>query len=120
VTPKNFKKGSGKKGDDGNLKDQSKPQSLNTNNNNNNNNNNNGGGLKSKPKKCKFQGTQTLQVGQAKNKLRMVNCNKNEETEIVEYIVKTMEYDAKAKGLLVKAHCRAEYLQPCHHYSLAI
>jgi hypothetical protein len=120
VTPKNFKKGSGKKGDDGNPKDQSKPRSLNTNNNNNNNNNNNGGGSKSKPKKCKFQGTQTLRVGQAKNTLRMVNCNKNEETETVEYIVKTMEYDAKAKGLLVKAHCRAEYPQPCHHYSSAI
>jgi hypothetical protein len=52
--------------------------------------------------------------------MRLINCNKKEETETVEYIVKTMVYDAQAKGLLLRRECKADYPQACHHYSAAI
>jgi hypothetical protein len=111
-TPKNLKKGSGKKGDDGNPHDQSKPRSTNNNNNNNNNSN--------KKKKCNIQGTETKRMGDGKNTVRLVSCNKKDETDTTEYIVTSVLYDANAKDLPVKAHCAKEYSQACYHYSSAI
>jgi hypothetical protein len=115
VTPKKVKKGSGKKDDDGNPKDQSKPRSV-----NNNNNNGGGGSGSGSKKKCKIQGTKTQRMGSGQNTLRMVSCNPKDETETVEYIVKTMEYSVNAQSLQVKAHCSVDYPQACHHYSSAI
>lgn len=114
-TPKSLKKGSGKKGDDGNPHDQSTPRS--TNNNNNNNNNNSGS---KKKKKCNFQGTKTDRKGEYKNTLRMVSCNKKDESETLEYVVTSLKYDAQAKALPVKASCSKDYPQACHHYKSAI
>jgi hypothetical protein len=112
TTPKDPKKGSGKKGDGGNPKDQSKPQSL--------KNNNNIGGSSSSKKKCKIQGTKTEQKSKGFNTLRMSSCNQKDETETVKYIINTMEYSANAQTLQVSKTCSAAYPQACYHYSSVI
>jgi hypothetical protein len=109
--PKKLKKGQGKKGDDANPHDQSNPRST-------NNNNNSGGG--SGKKKCKIQGVTTTRKGPQSNTLRMMSCNKKDETETSEMIITSLAYGAGGKALQVKAHCSQAYSQACFHYSSAI
>jgi hypothetical protein len=108
-TPKNLKKGSGKKGDDGNPNDQSKPRSTNTNNNNN---------TPPKKKPCSIPKRSSTKRIRG-NTLQRMSCS-NDETHKDQTIVTSLKYAANAKAIGVKKECKKQHSQACFFYSAAI
>jgi hypothetical protein len=120
-TPKNIKKGSGKKGDDGNPTDRSAPRPI--------------GGKKppggSNPKPtptptptptpkpaCSIpKASETQQTGNAHNTLRLVSCDKNDNTVTTDMVVTTLTYAANARTTDIVRTCSDEHTQACYHYS---
>ncbi|KAF5606321.1 glycoside hydrolase family 18 [Fusarium subglutinans] len=113
--PRKIKKGSGKKGDEGNprapTKPRPKPQPPKK----------NGGGGISKNKRCNVKPSMsTRRLGAAKNTLRLLSCDKNSVTQTRDLIVTSMSYAANAKPLPVTGRCLTKWGQACYHYSSAI
>lgn len=118
-TPKNIKKGSGKKGDDGNPTDRSAPRPI--------------GGQKPpgggrpkptptpnpKPACSVPQALQTHRTGTSHNTLRLVACDKNDNTVTTDMVITTLTYAANAKTTDITGTCRDEHTQACYHYSSA-
>ncbi|KAI8409045.1 hypothetical protein FOFC_11997 [Fusarium oxysporum] len=127
--PKKIKKGSGKKGDDGNPTDRSTPRPNNGGHNGAGknggkapakppagNSNNNGG----KKKKCNVPARMSSRhLGQAKNTLRLMSCDKNDQTQISDMVVTTMTYEPNATPTLWTTACDPKNSQACYHYSSA-
>ncbi|KAJ9421240.1 hypothetical protein FOXG_17685 [Fusarium oxysporum f. sp. lycopersici 4287] len=129
--PKKIKKGSGKKGDDGNPTDRSTPRPNNGGHNGKGagknggkapakppagNSNNNGG----KKKKCNVPARMSSRhLGQAKNTLRLMSCDKNDQTQISDMVVTTMTYEPNATPTLWTTACDPKNSQACYHYSSA-
>jgi hypothetical protein len=108
-TPKNLKKGSGKKGDDGNPKpsDRGSPRP--------------GGGrvTKTKPKCRVSPARSTMRLGAGRNTIRLQSCVKDK-TQTNEMVITSLEYAANAQPIQVKKECKKEHSQACFHYSSAI
>jgi hypothetical protein len=108
-TPKNLKKGSGKKGDNGNPKpaDRGSPRP--------------GGGrvTKSKPKCRVSPARSTLRLGVAKNTIRLQSCVKDK-TQTNEMVITSLSYATNAQPIQVKKECKKDHSQACFHYSSAI
>lgn len=105
--PKKIPKGSGKKGDDGNPIDRSKPRSP-------------GKGSGSGNKPCKIpKALQAERKGAAKNTLRKQECVKDK-TKITELIITSISYEPNAKATPVIKHCDKAWSQACFHYSSAV
>ncbi|KAJ4021153.1 hypothetical protein NW752_004160 [Fusarium irregulare] len=118
-TPKNIKKGSGKKGDDGNPTNRSAPRPI-------GGNKPPGGGKpnptptpKPKPLCTVPQALATQQTGVPRNTLRFVSCDKNDNTVTTDMVITTMTYVANAKTTDITRTCRNEHEQACYHYSSA-
>ncbi|KAH7189643.1 uncharacterized protein B0J16DRAFT_397595 [Fusarium flagelliforme] len=112
--PTKSKKGSGKKGDEGNLRaptrppKQSKPKK------------NNGGGI-TKPKRCSVRPAMaTKRQGKRLNTLRLRSCDRNSVTQTRDLILTSMSYAANAQPVAVTGRCSARWDQACYHYSSAI
>lgn len=121
--PKNIPKGSGKKGDDANPVDQSKPKGGTGKGPNGTGSNS---GVK-KNKKCSVpKASSTLRLGPAKNTLREQSCVPNPATKNVmtttkvEMIITSISWVANAAPTLVKATCSKSWSQACFHYSSAM
>jgi hypothetical protein len=113
--PKKIKKGSGRKGDDGNPKDRSKPRSG-TGTGNSGNGSGSGGGKK----KCNIPpGKATQRLNPAKNTLRVRTCVRDA-TETTELILTSIVYAAAATATQVAVVCQQAWSQACFHYSSAI
>ncbi|KAF7555882.1 hypothetical protein G7Z17_g1807 [Cylindrodendrum hubeiense] len=112
-TPTKLKKGSGKKGDEGNPRAPTKPRPPRK-----TTKKNNGGVTK---KKCNVNpAMSTKRVGAAKNTLRLKSCDKNMVTQTRDLVVTSIIYAANAKPLKFEAKCIARWGQACYHYSSAI
>ncbi|KAK4156324.1 hypothetical protein C8A00DRAFT_41196 [Chaetomidium leptoderma] len=110
--PKNIGKGSGKKGDDGNPTDRSKPRNPGS--------GSGGGGGGNKPKKCRIPpAKQTQRLGDGKNILRIQECV-NDVTKTTEMIITSVVYAPNARKIQVEKRCKKEWTQACHHYSSVI
>lgn len=104
--PKKIGKGSGKKDDDGNPTDQSKPRA--------------GGGGTTKKKKCNIKPAEsTVRVGEAKNTLRRQSCV-GDKTQKDELVITSVVYAAGAVKTQVAKTCDQSWSQACFHYSSAI
>lgn len=111
-TPKNIKKGSGKKGDAGNPTDRSKPKAG-----TGTGPNGTGNGV-TKKKKCRVPKTKsTTRIGPAQNTLREQSCV-SDKTEKSEMIVTSIMYGAQKTQ--VAKPCSESWTQACFHYSSAI
>ncbi|KAL1610146.1 hypothetical protein SLS60_001811 [Paraconiothyrium brasiliense] len=113
-TPKKIKKGSGKKGDDGNPKAPTKPRP---------------GGGTSKPrpknggvkKKCNVPSrSSTMRLGAQKKTIRYQSCDKNNVKKTSELIVTSLTYAANARPTQNVKDCKAAWGQACYHCSSAI
>ena len=131
-TPKKIKKGSGKKGDRGNPKDQSKPPSAPARGNEckNPGPKQPQGSMPAKnmhlmmpcirKKGCKIPADKRVQrLGAARNTLRVRSCV-NEQTMTKEMIITSAAYAADAKPTRVAKKCEGAWSQACYHYSSAI
>jgi hypothetical protein len=108
-TPKKLGKGSRKKGDNGNPKDQSKPRSANTNKNN---------GGTTKKKKCRVSPKSSTKRLRG-NTLQKQSCV-NDETHKEKTVITSLKYAAGAKTMGIKKECRRQHSQACFFYSSAI
>ncbi|KAK2599166.1 hypothetical protein QQS21_005356 [Conoideocrella luteorostrata] len=123
--PKNIKKGSGKKGDDGNPRSPTKPR-PNTGGSGKPGNGKPGGGGKpgnggipNRKKKCFIPpGKSTQRLGGG-HTLRMLSCDKASKTQTTEMVITSVKY-AKAVPTQITAHCEARWNQACYHYRSAI
>ncbi|PVH83223.1 carbohydrate-binding module family 24 protein [Cadophora sp. DSE1049] len=109
-TPKKLKKGSGKKGDDGNPKDRSKPRGT-----------SGSGGVKpGQKRKCRIPASrQTMRLGAAKNTMRKQSCVADK-TKKSEMIITSIAYAANAAPTKVTKNCDKAWSQACFHYSSVI
>lgn len=109
-TPKKLKKGSGKKGDDGNPKDRSKPRGT-----------SGSGGIKpGQKRKCRIPASrQTMRLGAAKNTIRKQSCVADK-TKKSEMIITSIAYVANAAPTKVTKSCDKAWSQACFHYSSVI
>ncbi|EKJ70066.1 hypothetical protein FPSE_09759 [Fusarium pseudograminearum CS3096] len=113
--PKNIKKGSGKKGDEGNPTDRSAPRPA--------------GGHNPNPKptptptpkpKCSVPKTsETQQLGALHNTLQLLECDSNDKTVTTHMVVTSLTYAANAKPTGVTGTCKETHTQACYHYSSA-
>ncbi|KAF2729337.1 glycoside hydrolase family 18 protein [Polyplosphaeria fusca] len=111
--PKKIPKGSGKKGDDGNPTDRSKPKPG-------TGSGPKGTGGTSNKKKCNIRaGDDYKRMGAAKNTIRRQKCV-NDKTQKNEIVITSLEYARGASPLKVVKHCDQAHTQACHHYSSAI
>lgn len=109
--PKKIKKGSGKKGDDGNPTDRAKPRPG---------GGGSGGGVNKPKKKCRVPPSKsTKRMGAARNTIRMQSCV-GDKTMMNEMIITSLAFDNNAEALQVKKKCAKEHSQACFHYSSAI
>ncbi|KAM7198915.1 carbohydrate-binding module family 24 protein [Naviculisporaceae sp. PSN 640] len=120
--PKNIKKGSGKKGDEGNPRSPTAPRKPKPNPNNPKNNN---GVNKPNNQKCRIPpGKATERMGEAKNTLRMQDCQGQpgkEKTVVTELVITSLFYAAAATPTKVVATCDGgAWPQACWHYQSAI
>lgn len=112
-TPKKLKKGSGKKGDDGNPRGVVKRPTT-------------GGANGKVPSrsgngKCRVPPSkQTQRMGVAKNTMRVMSCDRNAKTKTTEVIITSVNYAAGAKPTQVVKECSKAWSQACFHYSSAI
>ncbi|KAI8262413.1 hypothetical protein K4K56_005864 [Colletotrichum sp. SAR 10_98] len=115
VKPK-ASKGSGKKGDDANPTDRSKPKAGTGSGPNGLGKTQPGsGGIR---KKCNVPKSQsTLRLGAAKNTMRRQSCVASK-TQKEELIITSLTYGARATQ--VQATCSAQWSQACYHYSSVI
>ncbi|OAA42196.1 glycoside hydrolase family 18 protein [Metarhizium rileyi] len=95
--PRNFKKGSGKKGDAGNPINQQRPRTLNN------------GGNNSKSQKN----------GLYKNTVQFQSCVQDK-TKTENLVIASAHYHTNAKPSKVVKVCPKEFTQACYHYSSAI
>ncbi|CZS72048.1 unnamed protein product [Fusarium graminearum] len=125
--PKKIKKGSGKKGDDGNPTDRSAPR-PNNGGSKGQGAGKGGGKAPAKPpsansnnkKKCRVPAKQsTRHLGRLKNTLRLKSCDTNDETQVTDMVVTTMTYEANAKPTVWTTACDPANAQACYHYSSA-
>jgi hypothetical protein len=103
-TPKNIPKGSGRKGNDGNPTDRSKPRP---------------GGTRptATTKGCRVPPSkQTQRLMEAKNVVRILECSRDK-TITAEMTITSIYYAANAKPTQVAKQCKAANTQACHHYS---
>lgn len=112
--PKDNKgKGSGKKGDDANPTDRSKPKGG-------TGKGPNGTGGSSTKKKCNIRpGEDRKRMGAAKNTLRGQKCVADK-TQKNDMIVTSLRYRANPTRLPVIKDCAREHTQACYHYSSVI
>lgn len=112
--PKTIKKGSGKKGDDGNPTDRPKsPPGK-------GGKGGKGGTHSSGRPKCEIpKSKETLRIGPAKNTLRVQSCSADM-TVRKEMIITSIVYAANAAPTEVKKECDQAWSQACFHYSSAI
>ncbi|KAF5023085.1 hypothetical protein F66182_4842 [Fusarium sp. NRRL 66182] len=113
--PKKIKKGSGKKGDEGNpraaTKPRPKPPPKKT---------GTGSGV-TRPRRCNVSPARsTKRIGPAFNTLRLLSCDRNSVTQTRDLIVTSMTYAPNANRLPVTSACSARWGQACYHYSSAI
>jgi hypothetical protein len=112
--PKKLKKGSGKKGDDGNPSEtdrggKKRPAPGGGNGNN-----------APRKKKCRIPPSKsTLRMGEYRNTLRMQSCV-NDQTEKDELVVTSLAWAANAKPKQIRKECPLQASQACYHYSSAI
>jgi hypothetical protein len=105
--PKNLKKGSGKKGDNGNPHDQSTPRSTKPTSN-----------TKSK---CSIpKNKEVRQIGTGKNTIRKLSCDKNDKTQTNDEILVSAVFANNPSKLAIKTACPAKAGQACYHYESAI
>ncbi|KAM5349053.1 hypothetical protein ACJ41O_008876 [Fusarium nematophilum] len=108
--PKKIKKESGKKGDEGNPRSATGPRNPQT-----------GGNPKPKPKRCNVTPRMsTRRMGQGKNTLRFLSCDKNNVKQTVDLAVTKMTYGPNAQALPVTRLCSSAWSQACFHYSSAV
>ena len=111
--PKNIKKGSGKKGDNGNPKpaDRGKPRAVPPNNRSQKNSN----------KKCNIKAVDAVdrRLGEYSNSIQRKIC-KGGVTHIIQQVITRGIYDKNAVALPVKAECPKEASFACYHYHSAI
>ncbi|KAJ8121377.1 hypothetical protein ONZ43_g2151 [Nemania bipapillata] len=113
-TPKNIKKGSGRKGDDANPVDRSKPKAG-TGKGPNGTGNGNSNGVK---KKCRVPPAKsTTRLGPAKNTLREQSCVADK-TQKDEMIITSIAYGSRQTQ--VAKPCSKSWSQACFHYSSAV
>ncbi|KAG9191337.1 chitinase [Alternaria panax] len=106
-TPKNLKKGSGKKGDDGNPVDQSTPRAPKRTSGGN--------------KKCSIPAAkQERRIGEGKNTIRKLSCDKNDKTQTNDEIVVSAVYAKNPTPHKVEVACPKSASQACYHYSSVI
>lgn len=121
--PKKIKKGSGKKGDDGNPTNQQKPRTLNS--GGGGGGGGNGGGNKgnnknTKTKPCKIRkGYSTRRLGRYKNTVQFQSCVQDK-TMTDNLIITSAHYHVNAKPTDVVKVCSEKHTQACYHYSSAI
>lgn len=106
--PRNLKKGSGKKGDNGNPHDQSTPRSTRPNNNNNRS-------------RCRIpKNREERRMGEGKNTIRRLSCDRNDKTQTNDEILVKAIYAANAKPTQIQRECPDKAKQACYHYESAI
>ncbi|KAF2132617.1 carbohydrate-binding module family 24 protein [Dothidotthia symphoricarpi CBS 119687] len=112
--PKDDKgKGSGKKGDEANPTDRSKPKGG-------TGKGPNGTGGSSTKKKCNIRpGEDLKRMGAAKNTLRSQKCVADK-TQKNDMIVTSLSYKANPTQLPIIKNCAREHTQACYHYSSVI
>ncbi|KAF4450549.1 glycoside hydrolase family 18 protein [Fusarium austroafricanum] len=125
--PKGLKKGGGKKGDEGNPRAPPKTGTGNPNpkpkpkpkpkpnpkpNPNNPNNPNN----PKKPKCTVPPASATKQMGQQRNTLRLVGCDRNDVTTTSDLVVTTMTYAPNAAAMHITKTCPLSATQACYNY----
>jgi hypothetical protein len=112
--PKDGKgKGTGKKGDDANPTDRSKPKAG-------TGRGPNGTGGSSTKKKCSIKvGQERIRMGEAKNTLRRQRCVADK-TQKNDMVVTSLIYKTNPTPLPVIKHCEAAHSQACYHYSSAL
>ncbi|KAF2972656.1 hypothetical protein GQX73_g874 [Xylaria multiplex] len=112
-TPKKIRKGSGRKGDNGNPTDRSRPRPG-------SGTGPNGSGGVSKKKRCRIPaGQSTTRLGRFKNTLRKQDCVSST-TRKVDLVITSLEYAASATPMAVVKTCSQAFSQACFHYSSAI
>jgi hypothetical protein len=118
--PRNIPKNSGRKGDRGNPRDQSKPRNRGGNSNSDNKKDQD----RRDREACKRGKLQkravvgTSRVG--KITMRTVTCGNNGKPTTEERVFTSAVYAANAQETVFSATCSAEYTQPCHHYSSVV
>ncbi|KAK8080351.1 hypothetical protein PG997_008169 [Apiospora hydei] len=109
-----FKCGSGKKGEDANPTDRSKPKAG-TGGGANGKGKGSGNGV-TKKRKCKIpRGKEQYVLGQVKNTVREQYCDTNQQTKKTDYIIGSINYGQATYG--VERTCSRKWPQPCYHYS---
>jgi hypothetical protein len=120
---KNIKKGSGKKGDEGNPTDRSAPRPIGGNKKppvvGNNPNPKPTPTRKPKPKCSVPKASQIQQLGALHNTLQLLECDANDKTVTTHMVVTSLTYAANAKPTGVTGTCKEMHTQACYHYSSA-
>lgn len=116
--PKNIEKGSGKKGDDANPKDRSKPKPG-----TGSGKSGTGSSGITKKRKCSVPAKKSsVLMGEAKNTLRVQSCVAagagGSTTTIADYVITSVEFGATPTT--VSKVCSEQWSQACYHYSSAI
>jgi hypothetical protein len=106
-TPKTLKKGSGKKGDDGNPHDQSTPRSQKRTSN-------------GQPKCAIPANKQVRQIRPGKNTVRKLSCDKNSKTQTDDEILVSAVFSNNPSKLVIKTACPASVGQACYYYQPVI
>ncbi|RYP13458.1 hypothetical protein DL766_009853 [Monosporascus sp. MC13-8B] len=111
--PKNIPKGSGRKGDEANPIDRSKPKAG-------TGSGPNGTGGVTKKKKCRIPKNQeTKRMGEARNTLRKQRCVADK-TQRNDMVITSLVYAAGATPIPIVRDCEARFGQACYHYRSAI
>lgn len=120
--PKNIKKGSGKKGDDGNPRGRvRRPNTGGSGKAPKTPSKGGGKGGGSKKKKCNIPKGQEKTDRRNGNTLRILHCpNDQAKTQTEELIITTATYKPNAQPTLIEKECRSTWGQACYHYSSAI
>lgn len=116
---KNIKKGSGKKGDEGNPTDRSAPRPIGGKKKPPAGGNNPKPSPTPKPKCSVPKASQTQQLGILHNTLQLVECDSNNKTITTLMVSTTLTYAAKATPTGITKTCKELHTQACYHYSSA-
>lgn len=114
--PARIGKGSGRKGDDGNPRDRSKPSPG---SGVNSGNPDKGGNGPKKQKNCAIRpGKEWSRTGPALNTLQSRSCYRQDRTITDEWVVTSTSYGPTPTA--IAAHCSRRWPRACYHYSSAI
>ena len=113
--PKNLPKGSGRRGDEGNPTDRSKPRNPSS-----GSGGGSGGGSGSTKPKCNVPlAKKTQRMGGGKNTVRLMDCVRDV-TKTTEMVITSIIYAPNAQATQIGKPCSKQWSQACYHYSSAI